>query len=325
MAFQVVSGLDDRFKTGQAELLGPDQVRFGSQIGRPDLPAGTEFQSDGIVYRVEDTGRGTRRLSQRGSVSDVEAQQAQQARENQMRQMFQGFRTEEQELLDRFGGFVEGLEPLRDIRARIGEELGLPTLRSAAQTLRETISTAPTQIRQRLAQLGVSAPAAQSRIERVLGEVAPQFEVAEGRLGSAEKQLLAEMGLEQQQQERQFLPFEKEFDFLSERIARETTGFTNIMKNELDILLQKLRNEGSLRVEELRAANELALMEEKYNQELEQLKFGREIITAGGRKLLIDTLTGEVIVDFGPSTSGGGGGGISDEEAENAGRSLLTA
>lgn len=110
-------------------------------------------------------------------------------------------------------------------------------------------------------------------------------------------------------------PLYTEASLINERIARETTGYTQLQQNELTTLLQNMQNGITLSEGEKNRVNQLALAELNFNNQLkligEESKYANkntQIVETGGRKYLVDMNTGAKIQDLGPSGSGSGSG-----------------
>lgn len=103
-------------------------------------------------------------------------------------------------------------------------------------------------------------------------------------------------------------PLVTEGNMLSERLAREATGFTNDQQNQLQLLITKLNNNTALTQTEMNNANQLALQQQQYEQALKNPpKQGNQIQTIGGNTYLIDMNTGQKTL-LGSSSTGGGSG-----------------
>ena len=108
-------------------------------------------------------------------------------------------------------------------------------------------------------------------------------------------------------------PYQVEGNLLSERIAREATGYSTQQQRELDVLLTQYQTGVQMAENEKNRMNQLAIQE----KEFEQLKYqtqnkdkNTQIIESGGRKYLVDMNTGQKIQDLGATGSGAGFSGI---------------
>lgn len=207
-------------------------------------------------------------------------------------------KAEEDAFMGRFRSTVEGLEPLTDIRDRIIGQVapGYEQLRGAAQTLGERVEAIPGEVQTRAKQIGMSAGRIQQRVGAKLADLAPQINTMTNRLGYLGNLINEEMQLSVEDRNTQtLLPLQQEAAFISDRLNREITGYTEVMKSNADLLSQKLANQGSLEVQELKNLAEIAKIEGDY--------YNSEIRNIGGRVKLIDLRTGEQM-DLGAEGNG---------------------
>lgn len=101
------------------------------------------------------------------------------------------------------------------------------------------------------------------------------------------------------------LPIQTEGQILVDRMARESTGYSQQAQSELDVLLSKWTTNMQMAENEKGRLHELAMKEREY-EEIRNNP-GTEIVTVGGRKLLINKATGETVKDLGSSSEGGAG------------------
>jgi len=201
-------------------------------------------------------------------------------------------RSREEDFLTRFRTSIP------EARTAIESELGLPGLRSNALAAGETArnvqnqfgAIAPTQ--QTVAkQVGISAPRLQQRISSKTAELAPALSAASSSLSGANEALTSGLTTYGTRMGETMKPFETEASVLSESLAREFTGFTNQMKNELDITLEKLKQQGTLDLAEIQKATALAEKEQEYENQ-------RATLNLGNRQVIINPVTGKEISSF---------------------------
>ena len=238
-------------------------------------------------------------------------QQAQ-ANEGKLQGIFQGQRNETGDFLNRFSGAVNNQESMSGMAKRIGGELGLPTLQSNANMLRGTLNALPTTYNKATTGYDVN----QNQLSRIIGqkssELAPAVDTAERALGTAQGNLNTQMGYAQADQQKALLPYQSEQSLLSDRMARETTGYTQVMGQELDSIIAKMNAGITLSEGEKNRAQQLAVAEKQFEQakQLQQMKGpDTQIIDQNGKKILINSQTGQQIASYG--TGGASGGGAS--------------
>lgn len=149
-----------------------------------------------------------------------------------------GQKAQEDDFLGRFRGAVAGQEPLTAMSERLGTELGLPALKQSAFDLTQTLKGIPRVQAQATRGFDVNAnqlarktAAEQAKIAPLAQEATAQAQFAQGELGDRLQLGVAE-------QNRQLDPFLKaELPLMSERLAREFTGYSQDRQNELTLLL----------------------------------------------------------------------------------------
>lgn len=286
-----------------------DQFRpLGQQLGSPELSSGFRFQSGGNVFEVIDTGSGTRRLNNIGTVSALQAAEAQRQQQEQERKRAafnEKLRSEESAFLNRFR------TDFPNILTGIEEELGLPSLRQSAFTVGQDIQNIPEAVKQAVQGKDVSATQ-QARIEAAQrGERLPEFNNLLSALQFAED----EFG---RRADRELVPFETEIGFMKDRFAREASGFSEDAQSRLNILLAQIQEEGAnfrtMTAEQgdnfrakLGQAAKLAELEENKRQ----FESSVSTVDLGDRIQLIDP-SGNVIREEKKArlSSGSGGGGV---------------
>lgn len=209
------------------------------------------------------------------------------------------------DFLKRYTDFITGQEGSAAMYKRIGEELGVPQLQTNANLLRNTLTNLPSTYSKATTGYDVNTNQLARIIGQKAGELSPAVETTERALSSAQGNLTTRMGLEQADQERLAKPFGVEHDILSDRLARETTLFSQDNERELDALVAKINSGITLSEGEKNRAQELATNERNFEIEKQKLN-STEIVTVGGRKKLINKQTGQVIADLGSSSEGGG-------------------
>lgn len=235
-------------------------------------------------------------------------------------------RTQEEGFLGRFRGFIGGQEGLPIMAERIGKELGLPNLRETAfkagQTLRDVGSTFR-EIPQAITATGRAASVNADRLTRAIAqraaELRPVLETATRGVEEAfagqqfgERELGERLGYGVKQQEKELLPFTTEATMMSDRVAREVTGFNQGQQRELDAILKRMEQGVTLQKAEYDRATQLAVKESEFENKKKELELtnrlapSTEVVTVGGRKKLINKSTGQVISDLGSSSEGSG-------------------
>ena len=198
----------------------------------------------------------------------------------------------EQDFLSRFRTAIS------EARTALESELGLGGLRSNALAAGDTArnvqgqfgAIAPTQ--QTIAkQVGISAPRLQQRISSKSAELAPALSAASSSLEGANQALQSGLNTYGTRMQENILPYSTEASVLSDSLAREMTGFSTNLKSELDITLEKLKQQGTLDLAEIAKATKLAELEQQYLNQ-------RQVINLGGSQSLINPITGQTISSY---------------------------
>lgn len=203
--------------------------------------------------------------------------------------IFSNYRTGSQNLLgsqDRqvgdylsgYAGAIKGQESVPAMYARIGTELGLPNLMRNANQINETLAAIPETYGAATRGFDVNA----NQLARIIGAKTAALEPAARRATNAAQtasgQVAQLMGLTQQQQQKELLPYEYERDFLRDRIARETSLFTTANEQELRALDQKVSLGVQLTEAEKQRKQQLEMQRNDYenSRSLAEQKFGFE-------------------------------------------------
>lgn len=212
--------------------------------------------------------------------------------------------------LKKYTDFINSQEGSAAMAKRIGGELGIPTLQANATMLQNTMTNLPSTYSKATTGYDVN----QNQLARIIGqkssELAPAVTTAENSLNAANTNMNAQMGYETADQTKALMPYQTEQTMLADRQARETTLFSADNGRELDALVAKINAGITLSEGEKNRAQQLAVNEKSYQNALDQLNTGKtEVVTVGGRKKLINSITGDVISDLGSSSEGGTGTG----------------
>lgn len=102
--------------------------------------------------------------------------------------------------------------------------------------------------------------------------LAPTVQAQGQALEGAYRELGARTGFTQEQQKKELMPWQEEGKFLSDRLARETSGFTFGMESELNGLLAKLQAGTTLNEGEKNRANALAIAKLQADTQIQAAK-----------------------------------------------------
>lgn len=193
---------------------------------------------------------------------------AAQAQKGQLNTLFSGQQNDVNNFSSGLSNFVNNFPSPDALATRIGGELGLPALRQNAQTLNTTFANLPSTYRDATRGYDVNA----NQLSRLTGEkayeMAPAMTTANNALATGENQLSQRMGYAQQGFQNQLIPYQSQQQLLSDRLARETTGYTTQMSNELNALISKMQSGVTMNQGDLERANQLAIAEKGYANQL---------------------------------------------------------
>jgi len=166
--------------------------------------------------------------------------------------------------LTRFRQAIMGQEALPHMFTRIGDELNMPNLRTAAVGLQNQLTNLPETYSKATRGFDVNA----NQLGRIIGTKAaalqPAVETATNALESAQGVQGQMIAANQAEQAKQLKPYETEQSFLTDRWAREQTGFTSANQQELDGLIAKMNAGVTLSEGEKQRANQLSIAEKGY-------------------------------------------------------------
>lgn len=211
--------------------------------------------------------------------------------------------------------FAQSKEDIQGFTSRYGaavpqivndtsSKYGLGTLLGNAQALNTRVQDLKTNA----SGVGAGGYANADQVDRaVQTNYLPQYNTAVSNFQTG-------MGLAQAEQTQLLKPLETEGSMLNDRLAREATGYSQAQQRELDGLIEQMRIAGSLTQEQMQQATQLAVAEKQFQQALAvantnnkaQSDANTQIVEIGGRKLLINSATGQTIKDLGTSGTGTG-------------------
>ncbi len=190
---------------------------------------------------------------------------------------------ESSDYLDRFRQAIMGQEGMSHMYRRIGDELNMPNLRTNAVNLQNQMTNLPETYSKATTGFDVNA----NQLNRIVGTksaaLAPAVETATNALNSARQQQGDMIGATQADQAKQLRPYETEQSFLTDRWAREQTGFTSANEQELNGLIAKMNAGVQLSEGEQQRINALAVAEKQFqaskyaaDKQLEGVKYSAD-------------------------------------------------
>ena len=185
----------------------------------------------------------------------------------------QGQAGQQSDFLNRYTGAIQGLETPQALATRLGSELGLPALNKSAFGLNQTLADIPSVQTTATRGFDVNANQLARIIAAKQAQIAPLAQRATAEAQFAQNELGNQMGFEQAGQERQLMPFQTEQQLLSDRLAREASGYSQDMTNELDLYLNRVARGEKLSDQETARAQQLADQENDFEKQKEMATF----------------------------------------------------
>lgn len=196
-------------------------------------------------------------------------------------------KAQEDSLMGRFRDTIQNQESLGSMSDRISGELGIPEaqntflgLNQSVNNLASTLNNLPNQIENETrgfdvnqAQLGRITESRGVPLRQNLGEMSRNLGVAGTNLNALNETLAKRLGFAAADQEKALKPFELEASMLSDRLAREATGFSQDNQREFELLLNKIQNDQQMTMTEMLRANELADAETAFNREKDLIAY----------------------------------------------------
>lgn len=180
----------------------------------------------------------------------------------------EGQNTLTSDFLTKFGNTITGQGTTADAAERIGGELGLPQLRQNAFNLNQSLIDLPGLHTSANRGFDVNANQLGRIINEKTSQIAPLAQRATAQAQFAEGELGTRLGYLQNDWNRQLLPLTTEKDFLTDRMARETSMYTQDNQNELNAIMDKIKNGITISEAEKARAHALSLAEKGYENAL---------------------------------------------------------
>lgn len=206
---------------------------------------------------------------------------------------FEGQKAEGQSYVSGLTEFLQSQESLNQMYDRIGSQLDLPRQRENVMQIAEGVDQlaaalkgVPDSVRGRTRNSLVTDAQANRIIAKEseglgaeLSDLQNAGNIASMRLQASEEELSKRMGLEQAQQQKFLLPWEKEYDLLTQRQAREFSGYTFANQLELNRLISNQNAGLTWTNAEKQRAHELAMQEQAFKNQLETLTHSSKLRT----------------------------------------------
>lgn len=188
---------------------------------------------------------------------------------------------EQEGLFTNYENIRKNQEALPALYNRLQTEAGIPELGRQAQTFKDQIYS----VKDRLDRLGedvlarttgtLTTEAQRRRLQTAeeeplqtnLGRLGTGLAPIADMLSSAQSSVNTQMGLQTQQQDRELEPIKMRIDSISDRFAREITGFNSNRELELTGILDKLKRDRELSDRDWELAQTLAAEERAFSRQ----------------------------------------------------------
>lgn len=179
---------------------------------------------------------------------------------------------ETQDYLGRYTQAINNLPTEQQLYQQYGAQQNLPQLQQQASQANIAVSNIPRDELDYARYNGgggnVSNNQLQQLVQQKLYDLSPIAQRATQQYQDAQQLVQQQIGYALDQQNRQLLPLQQEGSLLSNRLAREMTGFTSQQQAALDGLAAKLQAQGSLSQAEMAQMTELARQENDFHNQM---------------------------------------------------------
>jgi len=219
------------------------------------------------------------------SANPVDPNRVLQDQKNQQQALFDRQAMEEKGLIDEFQAKISSQPTTSQRYDELKTQGGIQQKQGIVQTagnqlenLQGTLEALPQTIRDQKRGFDVNA----NRMKRIIEarseplrtgitQQARQYGIMSGNLSNDMAEIGRTLGFEKEDFARQLMPIQQKMTMVSNRLAREMTGWNNIAEKELSIALDSLQAGRALSQAEMARANQLADNQEKYQYESKQL------------------------------------------------------
>lgn len=197
-----------------------------------------------------------------------------------------------QDFLGRYTGAIGAQPTTSALAERIGNEVGLPQLQANSRSLNQTLFNLPQTYSKATTGYDVNA----NQLARIIGqkqsELAPSAALASQNALTAQGDVNTRLGYEQADQAKALVPYQTEQQLLTDRLARESTLYSQNNQHELDSIIAKMTAGVTLSEGEKNRAQQLATAEKSYQTQLALQKQSQGFTSDENRKNRLLQLAG---------------------------------
>lgn len=200
---------------------------------------------------------------------------------NDMSSLLSGQKAEQEGLFGQYQSAIEGQEKLPALYSRLQNEAGIPGLNTALQGYKDQIYRVKDlldHLDEDVTSRNLGTYTTEAMRRRILASEGEDLRTQLGRIGTgmepvvdlltgANNQVATMLGLTTQQMDKDLQPLMLRINSISDRFAREITGFTQSREMELTGILQKLERDNYLADREWELAQQLAKEERDFSRQ----------------------------------------------------------
>jgi hypothetical protein len=178
--------------------------------------------------------------------------------------------------LQNYSNAINSQETQPAMWARLAQETGYQPLMNQANTLNSQLAAIPQTYSAATRGFDVNA----NQLDRIMNmqqwKLAPLAERATAQAQTAGQFMQGQITAAQAQQQKELQPYQSEQTFLQDKIARETSLFSEQNQSELQALEYKMQTGAQLSSDEQKRMNDLRIAQEGYKNELAKATIGAQ-------------------------------------------------
>lgn len=202
---------------------------------------------------------------------------------------------QESDYLNRLRGAIAGQETVPAMYSRIARETGMDVAGANAAKLQTQLTNLPYTYSAATRGFDVNANQLERLTAAKAAELAPTATAAANQYASAKDVANALMGATQAQQAKELTPYQNEQQLMSDRLARETSGFTAQAELEYNALVTKAQMGIELTENEKNRAQQLEIAKMNRDAQLEVARMQQQKFAPTGTGGIYNVSTGEIM------------------------------
>lgn len=194
--------------------------------------------------------------------------------------------------LQGYAGAIGGQETAQAMWDRLADETGYRQAMKQATDIGNQLAMVPQTMMGLTRGQDVNANQLQNAMNMQTWKLAPIQQRAQAQAQSAGQLMQQQIGALQQQQAKELTPYQQQQQFLADRLARETSMFTQQNQNELNALTAKMQTGAQLSSAEQDRLNQLRIAQEGYRNELQKTQMGLQNVQIAPGSTYFNPVTG---------------------------------